>query len=934
MLARRTRFWGRTSEFKQLASTLENAVTGTPFAVTVEGEAGIGKSRLVEEATQAVTGFRLLWGKASELERERPFGPVLDALELRSHDVTRLLSEQLGDEPPGPGEASQFAIADYLLDLFERASAEGPVVLVVEDVHWADAATLSLMARLARQRGPLNTSLLCTRRPSPRSTSLEALLKALVDEGGTDMRLGPLPDDDIEEIVAELAGARPGPTLSARVRGASGNPLYVIEFVEGLGRELIEQAGVADVSDASVPSSLPLTILHRLGMLPAETIELLRTAAILGASFRLSELVAVAGRPALELIALLQPAIDGGIVIVTTDGFRFRHDLIHEAAYTDIPAPLRRVIHADAATILAADPTAEITHVARHFELGNDGPDAAAADWLWDAAEAMVTVDRGTAIELMERSAARTPPDHPQLLDRRVLAAVRAANQPGTERLDRARDLLSEPLPDLHRWLTEGALVIGWALAGEVDEAEELAFARPRPRIAQVRMAVALVAARCFLGDPAGAERVMNDLVVFVGGGEEDDAQLQYVYTFDRDDSLGLFDFFLSVCRGLVAWTRGENEAGPAIARRSEELVQRLGAPPQSLDCGSLILGADSNDDGWRESLRRIGSVASHALPEIDAGAGFAYWLAGEWDEALAHFETSRRRAEECGPRVSDSLLAVAALIEAERGHTQVAREWLARSQAFPQRAGLGMWVEAVLAEVEGDIAGARQLLVEAWRRDDQAGVRVWLKHHAADLVRHGVASGDDVLVREVISVVEALVARGGDIASAVAKNCRALIEGSAADLVEAAELFRRFGRPVDAARADEDAAAASARSDATRAQQLFDSATAVYEALGAKRDLARLTVRLREAGMSRKAISGLRPRAGWGSLTESELRVAELASRGLTYRAIGERLYVSRRTVETHVAHVFVKLNVRSKAELASAYAIRFGAQVPAQDP
>lgn len=157
--------------------------------------------------------------------------------------------------------------------------------------------------------------------------------------------------------------------------------------------------------------------------------------------------------------------------------------------------------------------------------------------------------------------------------------------------------------------------------------------------------------------------------------------------------------------------------------------------------------------------------------------------------------------------------------------------------------------------------------------------------------------------------------------------HCRALTGGSGADLVEAAESFRRVGRPVEAARADEDAAAALVRSDAMQAQQLFDSATTVYEALGSQRDLTRLARRLREAGLSRKATPSPRPLTGWGSLTESELRIAELVSHGLTYRAIGERLFVSRRTVETHVAHVFVKLAVRSKAELASAFVIRFGA-------
>jgi DNA-binding CsgD family transcriptional regulator len=926
VLTRGVGFRGRTSEFDQLRTTLARAAAGTTFLATIEGEAGIGKSRLVEEATQAVGGLRVLRGKASELERERPFGPVLDALDLRTHELAAMPSSAAAEHVPSVDAARQFAIADLLLDVFERASADGPVVLVLEDVHWADAATLALAARLARQRGPLNTSLLCTRRPSPRSADLEALLRSLAEEGGVEVRLGPLADAAVDEIVAELAGAPPGPALSARVRGASGNPLYVIEFVEGLAGELTEGSGLADVADPTAPSSLPLTILHRLGLLPAETIDLLRSAAVLGASFPLRELAAVTRRPALELAPLLQPAIDGGVLVATTDGFRFRHDLIHEAAYADIPAPVRRALHADAAATLAAEPEADVAHVARHFELGTEGPDAIASDWLWKAATATFGLDRHTSLELMSRAIARTPVGHPSLLDRRVAEATRTANLPGRDRLDRVRAMLREPLPDRYRWAIEAALVSGLALVGAFDEAEQLAYATPRPRAAQLQMAVSLVGARCLLGDPDGADRVIDNLLSSVAGDEADDARLLHHYLGDDGDSLGFADIWLAFCRAFVAWTRGENEAGPAIARRAEELGRRMGMPPQALDGATLMLAGDSIDAGWRDSLRWIGSVASHAFPEIDAGAGVAHWFAGEWDEALAQFETARRRAEDSGPRVTSALYALAALIEAERGHSTVARTWLAESRMLPSSTGLGSWVEAVIAEVEGDLEGSGHLLIEAWLRDNQAGVGVWRKQYAPDLVRRALASGDEGFAQDVVSVVESLVPRGGDVAQAVAAHCRALLGGRSTDLVEAAGALRRVGRPLDAARAEEDTAAALAMSDAPQARQLFDRASAVYEGLDARRDLQRLARRLRAAGLSPKTPPAPRPLTGWRSLTASELRVAELVSQGLTYRAIGERLYVSRRTVETHVAHVFVKLGVRSKAELASSYVLRFG--------
>lgn len=925
MLARRVGLRGRAAELERLGATLASAAAGTPFALVLEGEAGIGKSRLIEEATQAATGFRLMRGKASELDRERPFGPLLDALDLRRSDLAGLLVEGPGEEVPSVDAPRQFDIADHFIDLIEMASEDLPVVLVLEDVHWADSATLSLAARVARHRRLLNTSLLCTRRPAPRPAHLEALLKSLADEGAVEMRLGPLADAAVEDIVAELVGAAPGPTLSERVRGASGNPLYVIEFIEGLGHELARDDGVADVSDASAPPPLPLTIVRRLGLLPPATIDLLRTAAILGASFSLRDLAALERRPALELIPQLQPAIDGGVLAGTADGFRFRHDLLHEAAYGDIPEPARRLRHADAAATLAASPGPDVAQVARHFELASDGPDATASDWLWEAATAALTLDRSTGLDLMARSIARTPHDHPALLDRRVLEPITGSVLPGKERLDRLRELLREPLPEEHRWALEGALVTGLAVTGEVDEGELVAFATSRPLPAQLAMALSLVRARCLLGDPDGAERVIDRLVARATGDEDADTRAAYHYVRGLSDPDEVTDIWLAFCRALVAWARGENGAGPATARRLHELSRRVGALVQIADGAALLIGGDSSDTGWRDLLRWIDP--SHGFPEIDVGAGYAYWLAGEWDEALTQFETARGRIEGAGFRLSSSMFVVPAWIEATRGNKAAAQAWLAESQVVPSSAGVERWVEAALAEVEGNLDRSRHLLIEAWRRDSAAGVRVWQKLYAADLVRDAVTSGDEQLALEVVSVMESLVQGGGEIVAAVAHHCRALLDASAADLIEVGGRFRQLGRPVEAARADEDLAVVVAASDAPRARALFAGAAQVYEKLGSRRDLARLAARSSEAGVSLDAASAPRPLTGWESLTSSELRVAELVSQGLTYRAIGERLFVSRRTVETHVAHVFVKLNVRSKAELAAAYAVRFRA-------
>jgi DNA-binding CsgD family transcriptional regulator len=219
--------------------------------------------------------------------------------------------------------------------------------------------------------------------------------------------------------------------------------------------------------------------------------------------------------------------------------------------------------------------------------------------------------------------------------------------------------------------------------------------------------------------------------------------------------------------------------------------------------------------------------------------------------------------------------------------------------------------------------------LTAFWEETARQGISVECPVVGADLVRLATADGDTRLARQVAEAV-------GDLASrndlpwlrGTALRCQGLAENDVHALVAAADAYAGSSRPLELALASEDAAGALVRQgDIQRARPLLDQTIAIYERLGADRGLARAHAILRLAGVRRDARGPRkRPQFGWQSLTPTELTVSGLVADGLSNPQIGERLYVSRRTVQTHLAHVFAKLDLTSRAQLAAEVTRRRG--------
>jgi len=294
------RICGREDEIHALGEALGRVASGGPAIVLVEGEAGIGKTRLLASALEDARGrgMQVAAGRAEELERTRPFGVLIAAFgcirsspDPRRAAIAALLASQ-GTGERGPitvtsDSGLRFRLVDALTDLVEELALSGPLVIGLDDLQWADPSSLLTVGALARRLTDLPVGVIGCSRPSPRSAELDRLVRALEAAGARHLTLRPLTEEAVASLVAQTVAAEPGPRLLAEVAGAAGNPLFITELLGALGQEkaIATGGGRAEMADTVLPPTLRLTILRRVSFLPEPTLQALRSASILGSGF-------------------------------------------------------------------------------------------------------------------------------------------------------------------------------------------------------------------------------------------------------------------------------------------------------------------------------------------------------------------------------------------------------------------------------------------------------------------------------------------------------------------------------------------------------------------------------------------------------------------------------------------------------------------------
>jgi DNA-binding CsgD family transcriptional regulator len=916
---------GRDAELSLLSQFVGDVAGGAARRLVIEGEPGIGKTRLAAEAIElAAEAFTVLRATGEELQHDRPFGLFVDALDV-DDDAAREDRRTIAELLRAPADVSpdhRYLIVDAIEEAFEREAMRQPVCLVVEDVHWADPGSILALHRVVR-RDDLAIFAIVTCRRSPRSEELRKLLDAVIDGGGAHVRLPPLDDASVLELARARLGADPGPLLSAQLARAAGNPLFVLELLGGLDEDgLIERTrGVAEAPrTVEPPPSLRTIVIRRLGYLHADALELLRTASVLGESFSAADLATVTDTTLADVLKTLAEPLAAGFIAADADVFTFRHDVVREALYTDVPPAVRKGMHLHIGRALVASGATAI-RVAEHIALGADAGDRQAVAYLHDAAFEVGPRAPVTAADLAQRAASLLPNDDPERINL-LMPAVRHLTAAG--RIDEAGALASELAPLLEGSPLEIALdlqrmnhlVLQLRIDDVVDYARRLLDNRSLPEM--YRMLVITLAAGATLQE-ARALKELDQVRPFAAAHPESAPAatccwIDGVSAWMHGRFAQAVSSFEGALPGVEAWFPGGRAQG----------LLMLGAAQGLVDC--VREGLDTLEAA-RYELERRGAV--QYLIEHHWMRGLLLHIAGRWDDALAELAASRDLAAETGAfGVSRIFPDPTPLIHALRGEAMAASRALERVEREPTitSALLTDWAVPIRA-LAGDPARAHDLL-RSWRNDmDELGFVPDFRTTGRSLVAIAKQAGDHHLLdglREAAGL--ALDAADGvKSVEGAAQLVAGAITGDCDTLMAAVDAARAGGRPFDVAEACAEASLALLRrGERTSATELLEEAFVRYDELGARRCADALGLAVRDLGIRRGT---RRPRVaarhGWDSLTETERRVVACLAEGLTNREIGQRLYISKTTVASHLRSVFRKVGVSSRTELA-AYATR----------
>ncbi|GGV48961.1 LuxR family transcriptional regulator [Kitasatospora herbaricolor] len=931
---------GRRRELDLLLTALEVP----PAVVLVEGEPGVGKSRLIHEATLALTrrGVRVVTGLCHPLREPLPFGPVLDALS----DTTDWLPppERLNPQagalapllpalahrlPPATAQLQDVRAGRFQLMGAVRSvlDAVGPLVLVLEDLHWADEATRELLLLLARDL-PKRLGLVLTYRGEDLSDDTPVLgvpYRRPPGTGGADIHLGPLTENEVHELAAAVLGPRVSTALSRTLfERSAGLPLVVEEDLLTLTaqprpRHLDHGRPVDDVAvlaEAEVPRGLREAVASRMATLSDSAVALVEAAAVLAVPADQHLLTDVARIDPDRAGAALTEALRATVLREGTAGhYTFRHALAQQAVLRGILGPRRLDLHRRAVRALSSAPSPPLVQIAHHTRALGD-----TAAWLRQAEaaadQAIALGDDGTAATLIHEILA-LPRLEGDLRTRAALALSRIAVN-GVDHTIGAtalrRILAASHLPAAARGeirLALGLLMVnqGGDTAGgerELERAIEELAARPDvaaramvalavnpsrpPREVQAWMARAEDAVRD--SPNRGARAAVHATRLTLMARANDMAVRDLVERLPRHDTdpevlrqsaRALFNV------GYYSLATGHDRQAEALLRESLDLARRLGTAPLIESCSaSQLLRLDWMAGRWEHLEEDHATLLARypdnadILMEACLGRGAVAAVRGQWELALEHLRYAARLGEtaleaDCALRAATAI----STIHIHRGQPQEA--WAVVLSALEKLRGTSDW-------------GQSSLFIAA-------AVNAALADGHPEAARGIVAEAEVALEGEDTPVLLAVLAYGrgrillydGDAA------------GAAACLDRAHRILTAMGRPYYASLALELTALALAPTDPhTAARHLTHAATA-FTALGATADASRCQQHQRTLGLSRPAPRG---RRGYGDrLSPRETQVARLLATGATNKDIAQALSLSPRTVEHHVARTLKKL-------------------------
>ena len=1005
-------FIGRQAELATLTGALDSAATGVASTVLIGGDAGIGKSRLVAEVSARAAGsFLVLEGGCVALGDGGglPFAPIVEALRrlpailaadgidglgdiksLRSPataELGRLVPELGTAAAPDVGsfdrpEWIQARIFEGLLALLRSLGERRPVVLILEDLHWADGSTrdvTSFLARNARTErlvvvGTYRTDELHRRHPlRPWLSEMERLPRV---ERLSLTRFG---RTEIDALMAAILDHVPPEDLVDSVeRRTEGNPFFIEELL----------ASGAEQHGDHLPQTLRDILLARLTSLSEETQQVLGIAAVAGRRVQSDLLATVAGVPEVDLDGPLREALASQIIVADSssgvDTYRFRHALLTEAVYDDLLPSARRRLHAAYAEALAAKPVPEgvegashLSALAHHATAAHE-PTRALAAWVGAARAATDAYAFAVAMSAYERSIdlwdAVPADDRPSGVDAATLHYEASLAAMLTGRPDRAVEFARVALSlidrdrETERWasVNERLARASW-VSGSMDdglailEATAAALEGSEATPARARVVAALAGAHMLRGDHSTAIVVANAAIVLARLAGSPMAEAHALNTLGTSTSL-----------------TGRTEEG--LRYLSEALAQTKAIPEAYDDLGrcyanlsSVLLIAGRAEDSFEVATAGVTWARS-----VGAAAGYGRFIAGNaadaavelgrWDEAEAilddllasdavgvnhiatitiagRFFARRGRADDAERLLREGRALVDPLLEAQfKGPIYVgvvelaimsgwledavedAAAGLERIRRTDDHYYIGPLL-AVAARAEADVAETARARRDPARAERAAVAAAKYAGDVADLDL-GASSGDLFGGRlagyAAFAAAEAKRAAGTSDPAAWAEAERALATGDV--WLTAYARYRRaeslLGTPAGRREAEGFLQDAHARATALSAAPL----AGWIEAVGrrARIDLAPTEPAepLEPAAPGLPASgpdSGAAPAAAALGLTPREREVLGLVAEGLTNRRIAETLFISESTAGVHVSNILGKLGAASRTEAAT---------------
>lgn len=900
---------GRETEWDLVLKLLDNARRGKSGILLLEGEPGIGKSALLAAAAAAANAQGL--SLATSVAEELGWFSFASLVGL--------------DRADGRAPGAELRPVGKALARLEELGSAGPVLVSLDDLHYADPATSQALRTLPGMLAPYPFAWLLAKSSRGGSQDSDLLFEALGHQGAARARLRPLADEAQIAVATDILGAVPDARLMERAACAAGNPLALTEFLRGL----VEEKGVSIAGNRArlisdeVPGRFQSVMRDRLKWLAAPTRHFLAAGATLGRSFRLEDAAEMLGESPASLLAPVEEALAARIVDTRPDAIAFQHDLVWRVVSEQLPQPVAEALHRQAGEMLLARGGSAVPAAHHLLEAARHSDPCVLAALDAATAEALCSSPRAAA-EVAVRTLELTPATERQRVARTV-TAVRALTAAGL-------------------WETAGELAQpALAVPTEARSCPPLRCALASLHAMSGRQTEALIEAESIMADPEASFEDLDEakivLLQALTALRDSQKLAQVATTILAQRGTECSDIIVAalLARALVAWDAGS--VTDALDFAAEAVRNRAGGPsPEGRRFQPELFLASRLIDVRK--LAAAKAVMTNPFDRIDEPVPVSWCPAspgilrarlalatGHLDEAAAEAGSALVGSDATGmrlhSRVARSILATVALrrgdlhaaamqIESSCSPVphfvsayEIARSDLVSAQVEEAQSGPAAAV-AVLAGVYDTVHEHRYLLMS-----DPVS--------APWLVRASLAAGDEKRAEAITTTMSRLRHRNPAVSvfRACADHAQGVFESNRACLEEAVVSHED---PWARASAAEDLGALLASAGSRRdAVARLGAALEVYEGTRAERDAARIRRRLRRLGVRRGHwTSAKRPLTGWDSLTDTDRNITRLVAEGFTNQQVADQLYISIHTVAYHLRQVFRKLGISSRVGLA----------------